>query len=313
MKFDFSKYTILTIGDVILDSYTFGTVDRISPEAPVPVIKVQKTEFKLGGAANVASNISANKAQSILLGFKGNDVYGQNIEQLCQNENIIFKYINSAVPSIVKNRIIARGQHIVRIDHEQATFLSIEKTNQLDKLFKEIIGNERIDGIIIQDYNKGALPPAFIELIITQANDNNIPTVVDPKFNNLTSFKNCSIFKPNQLEFNKAISHFNINHSLTIYEKCSQLQKEIEFDKIYITLGAQGIYSFKLDKIFPTISSELVDITGAGDSLVACLILMHLHKLEEEEICINLNIIGSQVIQKIGTVSFNINSFFGEN
>lgn len=309
MKIDFSKYKILTIGDIILDSYTFGQVNRVSPEAPVPILDVENIEFKLGGAANVASNIAKNSAQSILLGFRSDDINGQKINELCEKQGIIYCGASNSKSTIVKNRIIAKGQQMVRIDHEpKKPFDSLEIKN-LKEIFDKTISNEKIDGLVLQDYNKGSLTESLIKHIIQVAKRKNIPVVVDPKFKNLKAYQYCTIFKPNKVEFDRAIEQFEINSNLSFKEKSALLQEKLKFEKIYITLGADGIYSFELDQTFPTISSDLVDITGAGDSLVSSLILMHLEGIKEEMLCTNLNLIGSKVIQKIGTVSIDFSDF----
>ncbi len=309
MKIDFSKYTILTIGDIILDCYTFGVVDRVSPEAPVPILNVNKIDYKLGGAANVASNIAVNGAKSILMGFNGNDPYAQIIQDLCEKEGITYNYSKANKKTILKNRMIAKGQQMIRIDHEFENSYELKEIEGLKIIFDKTLEAQIVDGIIVQDYNKGTLPPNLIEHIIQTARSKNIPVVVDPKFKNIEAFETCSIFKPNKLEFDRAIDHYKIDKHLSFQKKCFILQEIMKFEKIYITLGADGIYSFELNKIFPTVTSELVDITGAGDSLIASLILMHLHGIKEEYICKNLNLIGSKVIQKIGTVSIDFGDF----
>ena len=186
----FSKKNFLVIGDIMLDTYVFGTINRISPEAPVPVVETLNVQNKLGGAANVALNLTSLGASVMLAGVLGNDDEGKQIEDLLKSNDIeLIKVISSTNrPSTQKLRIIADGHQVMRVDNEKTDDISISNSEKLINRLKEILTN--IDGVILQDYNKGVLNKLNIKNIIGVCNSFNIPVYVDPKEKNFFQYKN---------------------------------------------------------------------------------------------------------------------------
>ncbi len=196
---------IAVVGDVMLDRFLWGTVNRISPEAPVPVVELEEETAHLGGASNVANNLRNLGVTPILCGVIGNDTSGKIFLDIAQQSGIDISgiYIDQQRPTTVKTRIIASNQHVVRVDREVREPISVDAM----LFIIEKIANERnLDGIIFQDYNKGTITPKLIHRLITLANEKEIPTFVDPKFENFFEYQNTTVFKPNRKEAQQALN-----------------------------------------------------------------------------------------------------------
>jgi len=198
----FNEVTALIIGDVMIDSYLWGRVDRISPEAPVPVVQITNKENRLGGAANVALNVASLGAKPIICAVVGDDLNGGIFENLLKDGNMSTAGIvhSSARPTTVKTRVISSQQHIVRIDEESLKPLNSTEETAFIQRITSLIENEKPGVVIFEDYNKGVLTPRVIEEVIAVAKANNIPTAVDPKKDNFFAYKNVTLFKPNLKE-----------------------------------------------------------------------------------------------------------------
>ena len=304
---NFENLTVLTVGDVMLDQYVLGTVDRISPEAPIPIFTKSETRSTLGGSGNVAKNIQSLGANSILLALIGNDKSGVGLEQLCEQSSIDFhRIMDGGRPTTRKQRFIAKSQQIMRMDDESSELVSEEILLKTISIFDMILKENKIDAIIIQDYNKGFLHPLLIRHIIASANDNSILTVVDPKFKNLSSYNNCTAIKPNQKEIGQAINRKVTNDEAELSKAVEDLKLLFDFDKAYVTLGAKGIYNFQTNEISKGYDMDVLDITGAGDSVVAMLSLLLAIKLEESQICPILNIVGNLACRSQGAYAVKI-------
>lgn len=271
----FDGKTILVMGDLMLDHYIWGTVDRISPEAPVPVVLVDKEEYRLGGAANVVNNLRSLGAKPYVFGAVGNDHCGDLlIEKFIQN-NIITDFIfkDSSRKTTVKSRIIAHKQQVVRVDKENITTISSELENRIIETFKSIIG--KVDAILFEDYNKGFLTENLIEKTINIASEANKIITVDPKYQNFFSFKKATVFKPNLIEFEKnmGIDHKN-DVDYNFYAK--RLMKQLNIKNLILTRGEQGLTVYQKDgeniKI-PTFARDVYDVSGAGDTVISALTL----------------------------------------
>ena len=266
---DFADKNILVIGDLMLDAYFWGKTERMSPEAPVPIVEVHKTNFNPGGAGNVALNIAGLGAHSSLMAVVGNDDDGSKlINQLNQSGVDVSSVIsldNYKTP--IKTRVIAQEQQLVRIDQENPISTSLE----LDARIKESLNNMniKIDGIIIADYNKGFLTKSIIGKILSFAKNKSIPVYVDPKWENYFEYQNIRFFKPNAQEFCKAggFDSLNINY----IEIGKELMMSQNHEILFITRGPDDAILITKDgnEVIPTVSQGVHDVSGAGDTVIS--------------------------------------------
>ena len=272
---DFKDKKIVVIGDLMIDHYLWGAVDRISPEAPVPVVDITNEEYRLGGAANVVHNVLSLNAVPIVIGLVGDDTNADVLIDLFKDNNINtdFIYKDNSRPTTVKSRIFASGQQMLRFDQEKRHEIS-ENTERIIK--KNIdLALENADALILEDYNKGLLSPNIIRYAIDKANNIGIPVLVDPKFQNFFEYKNCTVFKPN---FNELKKNLNIEiHSDSELEKAAYSLLEIlNPEYLIITLGEKGLVAFDNQKNvlkIPTFAKEVFDVSGAGDTVISVLTL----------------------------------------
>ena len=240
---DFKSKRILIVGDAIIDTYLWGEIHRMSPEAPVPVVDVavNQNDSRLGGAANVALNLKELGAESILCTVIGNDNRGIIFEQLMQEQGLTLEgmLISNGRKTTTKTRVIADNKHQLRIDEEDTYPIRVE--HQFYNLIEKLTHN--IDAIILQDYNKGVLTETIIEKIISLANNKNIPTIVDPKKHNFLSYKNCTLFKPNLNEIKNGLdTNLDIHNVNEIKAITSKLRDIISANAILLTLSDKGIF-----------------------------------------------------------------------
>ena len=240
---DFKSKRILIVGDAIIDTYLWGEIHRMSPEAPVPVVDVavNQNDSRLGGAANVALNLKELGAESILCTVIGNDNRGILFEQLMQEQGLTLEgmLISNGRKTTTKTRVIADNKHQLRIDEEDTYPIKIEK--QFYNLIEKLAHN--IDAIILQDYNKGVLTENMIEKIICLANKKNIPTIADPKKQNFLSYKNCTLFKPNLNDIRDGLqTKIDSENTEEINQKTSELRSLISAKAVLLTLSNKGIY-----------------------------------------------------------------------
>ncbi|MEO0260070.1 MAG: bifunctional ADP-heptose synthase [candidate division WOR-3 bacterium] len=280
---------IAVIGDVILDEYIFGEVERISPEAPVPVVKVNRKFCNLGGAANVALNIKKLGATPFLLGIIGNDEAGKKIiERLKENEiDTKFLIIPSDWKTVVKTRIIAQNQQMIRIDQENNFRIEDKYLKEFFEKYDEL--KNFCDGILIQDYEKGLLSKKNISEILK----NKKPIFVDPKFENFFLYKNVTIFKPNLKEAEKVLGK-KLREEEDRISAIKYIKNRIRCENLIMTIGEEGMIGIDgKNKIFkvPSNKVEVYDVTGAGDTVISLLTLSYLS---------GLDIISSAVLATIG-------------
>jgi rfaE bifunctional protein kinase chain/domain len=273
LKNNFKGLNIAVIGDMMLDGYFWGDVKRISPEAPVPVIEVENEFFRFGGAANVALNVLKLGGIPYSIGVVGNDNDGKIFNSLMKEAKIISDgiIIDKTRPTTAKTRVIADNQHVVRIDKENKQDVSPEIEKKLFTFLSSQIKN--IDGIILQDYNKGVLTSSFIKKIIMLANENDVLITVDPKFNNFFEYKNVTVFKPNKKEAEDILG-MKIKNDRDIVKAGQTLIERLKAENILLTLGAEGIAVFeqgKPEKRMPTKARKVADVSGAGDTVIATL------------------------------------------
>jgi len=311
----FSELSILIIGDVMVDAYYFGTVDRISPEAPVPVISVTKKDHRPGGAANVALNILSLGAKVKLGAVIGRDEEGIELVSLLKTEGInIEGVITDALrPTTMKTRVISGNTHLLRIDHESTDFISPNIENQLIDFVKQNINTT--NAIILEDYNKGLLSIRLISEIIEIANKNNVPTIVDPKKENFFAYKNCTLFKPNRKEIKEGLkSDLDLTIVENIEKVTTKLMNTLNCKSVMVTLSEDGVY-IKTNNQTAQIKAhkrKITDVSGAGDtkdSVAALCLASGLDLSKSAEIA---NIAGGLVCEKVGVVPINREELISE-
>lgn len=260
---------ILVAGDLMLDSYTFGKASRISPEAPVPILKVTSEKKLPGGAGNVLLNLSSLGFQPVALGRVGFDKAGNELKEILQKEGVDIRGIISdrGAETSIKQRIIADNQQMIRLDREEINSLSIEAESEAFRLLPELL--EGVSAIALSDYGKGFLTDSLIKEIVTQATLRNIIIIADPKGRDFNKYSGVSILKPNKLEAYQGAS-LDLNEPL---DKVAELIFEkIALEWLVVTRSEEGISAFsrKGERIdFPVISKQIKDVTGAGDTVLA--------------------------------------------
>lgn len=293
----------------MLDRYIFGSVDRISPEAPVPVLLRKSEECYLGGAGNVFSNIISLGAKCDLLTVLGDDSSGSYIRSLVSemggNTDAIL--VDTQRKTTTKSRVIGNLHQLLRIDDEDSSDIDEITQGRLLARLREIINN--YTGVIIQDYNKGILTPSIISGIVSLCRNSSIPVLVDPKRLNVEFYKGANIFKPNLSEFSNMIGKKNLLGSSDLYLEASKFREDMNLDLLVITLSDRGIlYSSKNGTgISDGFKVNVSDVSGAGDSVSAILILSYLSGTSIENIMTLCNIVGSIACSRFGSVSVSFN------
>lgn len=305
---------IAVIGDVMLDKYYWGSVNRISPEAPVPVIDVINETAHLGGAANVASNLKSLGVNTFLCGIIGNDKTGEDFLKIAKdselNSNGLF--IDVHRPTTCKTRIIGNNQQIARLDFEDKSSI----TNEGSKHILEFLnGLSKLDAIILEDYNKGVLSKRLIADIIKFANNNKIKIFVDPKFDNFFEYQTVTLFKPNKKEASKALN-FPINSLDDARIAGKKLLTKLNCENVMLTLGADGMMIFEKNgdiTSIPTRAIHIADVSGAGDTAIATLCASLSTNSTIKEAAILSNIAAGIVCEEPGIISIKpeaiLNSF----
>ncbi len=319
----FNDQKILVIGDVMVDSYLWGKVDRISPEAPVPVVAVKKRENRLGGAANVALNLKSLGAKPVLCSVIGNDLKGNEFIELLKNENLSFEGITKSSHRITttKFRVIGNNSQLIRVDEEIITDLI---KNDLDKLLTVISGllnKNDIKAIVFQDYNKGILTKDLIRKVIALANDKNIPVVVDPKKKNFGEFKNIDLFKPNLKELKEGLKmEADLGENSVLKNAVDKLHKRQNIKTILTTLSEKGVLisskvsENKFEKHFiPAHVRVISDVSGAGDTVISVATLCLVAGLAPKDIASISNLAGGIVCEEVGVVPINKERLFKDH
>ncbi|HEX37607.1 MAG TPA: D-glycero-beta-D-manno-heptose-7-phosphate kinase [Candidatus Cloacimonetes bacterium] len=296
---------ILVVGDLMLDHYIIGDVERISPEAPVQVVKVENEKFGPGGAANVAQNIKALGAEPLIIGMVGEDENGSKLKQMFIENHISDEGIVASCnhPTTQKTRVIARSQQLVRIDFEKDDELDSEGYKKIKAYAEKKI--EEIDGIILQDYNKGLLSKKLIHFFTSLAKEHDIPIGVDPKAKNFFEYKDVTVFKPNKLEAEKNLQ-FDIEHDDDLQVVAQKLMDKLHCSYIVITLGSKGMFIYddqKRNWLIPTFSQEVYDVSGAGDTVISTLMLGLSAGCDIKEASIIANHAAGVVCGKVGAAT----------
>jgi len=260
---------VVIVGDIMLDRYLVGDTERLSPEAPVPVVTVRERHARLGGAANVAMKVAALGARSLLVGVVGDDGDGATIRQELAVARLDDRYVLSVAgrPTTSKTRIISRAQQIVRIDDEVESLLDGSDLERLIKVARDALADA--DALLLEDYNKGALPPKLIAAVMEIARRRGIPIVVDPKFRQFFEYAGATVFKPNRRELESALgAAVDLKNGNALPEVLARLK----VDNLLVTLGAEGMVLLMKDGSLthiPSIARSIYDVSGAGDTVTA--------------------------------------------
>ena len=306
----FASLKVGVIGDVMMDSYLWGKVERISPEAPVPIITLEKKEQRIGGAANVALNIASLGASVSMLSVAGDDDDGKQLRQLLNEKNIKTDFLLSSTKRITTNktRIISRNQQMMRVDSETTADLGYEDENRLILALQTFIAQEKPNVIILEDYNKGVLTELVIKKTIDLCKNNGIITAVDPKRKNFFAYKGVDIFKPNLKEVKDALnilaSGTDVGALDDIHEKLkAQLHHQISF----ITLSEKGVFykNGEESAILPSHIRNIADVSGAGDTVIATAALVYAATKNTNLMAAVSNIAGGLVCEEVGTAAIN--------
>ena len=305
----FSRLKVLIIGDLMIDSYTWGKVSRISPEAPVPVVNVIRRESRLGGAGNVVLNIASLGATAVICSVIGDDAPGRELQKIILDSNLSTDglIVEPGRMTTVKERIIAGSQQVVRVDSETENSISLSSQQALLAHIKDSMSD--VDVIIFEDYDKGVLHAELIQSVISMAKENNIPTVVDPKRKNFFAYEGATLFKPNLHELRDGLglmpTDFDADH---LAETVRKFKVSQEFSGVFVTLSERGVYiDFENDQhLIPAHIRQISDVSGAGDtviSIAACVLALG---GSTEQIASLANLGGGLVCESLGVVPIDL-------
>ena len=306
----FTKIKVAVVGDVMLDTYWWGRVERISPEAPVPVVAVNTKEQRIGGAGNVALNLQSLGAAVSVISVLGKDDDGAQLTQLLNGNNINTKYLVQSEHRITTNkiRIISRNQHMMRLDAELTSDISKAEEDQLLYAVENYIAAETPDVIVLEDYNKGVLTENVIAQIISLCKQHHILTTVDPKRKNFFAYKAVDIFKPNLKEVQEGLNILSSSVSLDALKAMHlQLQQKLQHKISFITLSEKGVFynAENTAAIIPTHIRNIADVSGAGDTVIAVASLVYAATKDVVLMADMANIAGGLVCEEVGTVAID--------
>lgn len=314
---DLAQLKIGVVGDVMLDTYWWGNVDRISPEAPVPVVALSKREQRIGGAGNVALNVASIGASVNMISVLGKDDDGDQLTTLLQENHIGTKYLVHSEHRITTNkiRIISRNQHMMRLDAEISDDIISDDEERLLYSFENYIAAEDPDVIILEDYNKGVLTEYVIKSMIGLCKKHNILTAVDPKRKNFFAYEGVDIFKPNLKEVKEGLNILQDSVNLSFLKDMHiLLQDKLEHRISLITLSEKGIFYQQENEaaIIPTHIRSIADVSGAGDTVIAIASLVFAATGNARLMAEIANIAGGLVCEEVGTVAIDKNKLLAE-
>jgi rfaE bifunctional protein kinase chain/domain len=306
----FNGKRVLVLGDVMTDAYLHGTVNRMSPEAPVPVVDYQFEEQRIGGAGNVALNLQALGATPLIASIIGQDQAGEQLLQLFKEAQLNTEAIlcSSSRKTTIKTRVLSNSKQLLRIDTEDQHDLNAQETQDLKAAILQQLKNG-VDGIIIEDYNKGVLTAEMIHWIIQEANQRNIATAVDPKKKNFLSYQHCTLFKPNLKELKEGLglSFDYANNPDALDNALVELQKQLHNQFSFVTLSEHGVQLFdgQTHHKKPAHLRNIADVSGAGDTVIATASLCLICGAPPQLIAAVANLAGGLVCESPGVVSIN--------
>lgn len=306
----FNGKRVLVVGDVMTDAYINGQVTRMSPEAPVPVVDLQTQEQRIGGAGNVALNLIALGAKAVLASVIGQDAPGQELQQMLRNSGIQTDalIVSAERKTTIKTRVLSNGKQMLRIDTEDQHDLSSTETQALQQAILQLF-NQGIDGLLLEDYNKGVLTTQLIEWLISEANARQIPIAVDPKKKNFFAYKGCTLFKPNLKELKEGLQiEFNYQKDPSaLHNAIEQLQNQLKSRYTFVTLSEHGVqlYDGNTHHHQPAHIRNIADVSGAGDTVIATTCLCLVCGASPSLIAALANLAGGLVCESPGVVSIN--------
>ena len=297
----FRQARLLVVGDVMLDRYWFGDTERISPEAPVPVVHVSKVDERLGGAANVARNAASIGAQISILGVVGDDEPGRRIEELLKAQGVkSFLQRDASLPTTVKLRVVARQQQLIRLDFEQTPTHEalLNKLEQFQSLLKDV------DAVIFSDYGKGGL--THVTQMIAAARAAGKVVLVDPKGDEYSKYQGASIITPNRSELRQVIGRWKDEAELTL--KAQQLREQLKLDALLLTRSEEGMSLFTAAGVehVKAVALEVFDVSGAGDTVIATMAVALAAKWPAGQAMKLANKAGGIVVGKLGTATVSL-------
>jgi rfaE bifunctional protein kinase chain/domain len=300
----FKNKRIAVVGDVMIDRYMWGSVSRISPEAPVPVVEIDSETSRLGGAANVANNIKALGGIPILVGVVGNNVHGHEFREMLEQMDCPTYGIITDVtrPTTIKTRVIAHNQHVVRVDSEDKRDISPEIQQKIIDVLSEHM--DSIDAVIIEDYNKGVIVKELIHSVIELVNAKGKIVTIDPKFNNFFEYQNVTLFKPNKKEAEEAIGN-KFHTEADVLEAGRLLLEKLHAENILLTRSEKGMSLFERNgdvTHIPTVARKIADVSGAGDTVIATLTMLLASGATVKEASAIANYAGGIVCGEVGIV-----------
>lgn len=305
---DFNSINVLIIGDVMIDSYIWGNVERMSPEAPVPIVRVDKRDFRLGGAANVALNVQALGATPIICAVVGHDDEGKRFLERLGERNISADGIvlSNERPTTVKTRVISDNQHMVRIDEESDDEITTKETIALKEKIESLLPKCQV--IIFEDYDKGSISPEIIQFTVNLAKQHSIPTVVDPKKRNFLDYHGVTLFKPNLKELKEGLQiEFDVTNHDQLEMAVDKLIKHLNCDSALITLSEHGVYVCNQESKHHASAHirEIADVSGAGDTVISIAALCVALVLPSDLVAKLSNLGGGLVCEHVGVVTIN--------
>jgi rfaE bifunctional protein kinase chain/domain len=306
----FNGKRVLVVGDVMTDAYINGQVTRMSPEAPVPVVDLQTQEQRIGGAGNVALNLIALGAKAVLASVIGQDTPGQELQQMLRNSGIQTDalIVSAERKTTIKTRVLSNGKQMLRIDTEDQHDLSSTETHALQQAILQLF-DQGIDGLLLEDYNKGVLTTQLIEWLISEANARQIPIAVDPKKKNFFAYKGCTLFKPNLKELKEGLQiEFNYQKDPSaLHNAIEQLQNQLKSRYTFVTLSEHGVqlYDGNIHHHQPAHIRNIADVSGAGDTVIATTCLCLVCGASPSLIAALANLAGGLVCESPGVVSIN--------
>ncbi len=305
----FNNQSVLIIGDVMIDSYIKGKIERMSPEAPVPVVTVTSREKRLGGAANVALNIQSLGAKPFVCAVAGTDENAKILKKLFKKNKLSTEGLLQLKnrPTTVKTRIITNNQHVLRVDEEAVHEVSSSQENVVLKKIESIIRKQKISVIIFEDYNKGCITSTLIKEVVKLASRKKIPVAVDPKKNNFLNYTGVKLFKPNLKELKEGLKLKNLNpkNRAEVEKAAEELRQKLKAETVLLTLSENGMYitDGKSSHHIPAHIRKIIDVSGAGDTVIAVAALCLAAKTDAKTLAELANLAGGLVCEKSGVVS----------
>lgn len=306
--------TVLVVGDVMLDAYLWGRVDRISPEAPVPVVHVQRRSARLGGAANVALNLHAMGARPVVVSTIGNDAAGNDLVRECEAAGLTSAGLvrSTQRPTTVKTRVISGHQHVVRVDEESNADLDSAEEDALLARLAEVMDHYRPSALVIEDYNKGVLTERTIAGVLDLAQRHSIPVTVDPKLKNFLCYRGVALFKPNLKELREGLKVDVRGYDLDgVRAAVERLERELANTATLVTLSEHGVFAHAhgTEHHIAAHPRRIVDVSGAGDTVIAVATLALAQGLPLDRIAALSNLAGGLVCEEVGVAPIDRERF----